>query len=530
MSNLSGPEIVKKYGQASAVKATWDAIYRQVFEYCMPSRDGFSKPTTNNRQSEDYTDPDRENQYSSLGEQCADEFVNTMQELLCPPQGNWISLEAGTKFEVQKRKTVNKELAKVCEIANEHKNNSTFDVAFSEFCYDLFAGTACMLLLPDTALNPISYQAIALKEYCIVEGRNGEVRGVFRSFSMKKELAKYQWPELKSMKLGKTDQEKDMNFIECTWYDYDTQIFFYSVVDKEKQTILVERKYKTNPFIVLRWNKAAGEAYGRGPGIKILNDLKTLNLVKEYSLRNFAFNIPPLLVEADAAIDTDAFNLTPFALNVVPNVDGVKPLTLSANYDIESYKISDLTQDIKRGAYCSSLPNEKIGEMTATEANMRKADLRRGMNSVYGRIISEFQIPLVRRMFNILIDTKYVRAQFDVGKIDGLMFKVKVNTPLAKQLGLNDAQSIIGAVSLISNLDPSGVLLKSMLDTNPMAAYLLGLLGVPDKFIKEPEDATAEQEAIMDSTARSQQAAVQQDVDAQVAIAEGKEQAKALNK
>ena len=59
-----------------------------------------------------------------------------------------------------------------------------FDTAFSEFCFDLFAGTACMLILPGSVTQPLVFKAIPLKDYCIEEGPNGEVFAVYRHYSL----------------------------------------------------------------------------------------------------------------------------------------------------------------------------------------------------------------------------------------------------------------------------------------------------------------------------------------------------------
>ena len=205
---LTASEVSKRYNAAYTIKSSWDTEYREIFEYTMPARDGYDKAVAGERIDGQFQDR-RENLYSSIGEQSANDFVNTMQEVLAPPMSNWIALEAGMRFEEDKRGEVNDELSKITAHANEYKNNSTFDMAFSEFCYDLFAGTACMLVLPGTPKKPLLFKAIQIREYCIEEGANGEVRGVFRKYDMKRELVPTQWPELKGMVVAEAQKEND---------------------------------------------------------------------------------------------------------------------------------------------------------------------------------------------------------------------------------------------------------------------------------------------------------------------------------
>ena len=151
------------------------------------------------------------------------------------------------------------------------------------------------------------------------------------------------------LRFRKSERKKPVPIIESTWFDYDVNRWHYQVIDTTEDKELVHREYKTNPFTVLRWNKMAGEPYGRGPGLTALNDIKTLNLIKNFSLRNLAFNTPPLLVQEDAMLDVDELQMTPWSLNVVPDTKtSIVPLQISTDHNIESFKVQELTIDIKK--------------------------------------------------------------------------------------------------------------------------------------------------------------------------------------
>lgn len=521
-------QLLESYSKANSIKSTWDSQYRDIFEYCMPARDGYQKAVQGEKIDQNFQDR-RERLFSSLGEQSANEFVNTMQEVLCPPMSKWISVEAGRAFKEEDRGKINEQLDKLCELANEYKNNSYFDLAFTEFCFDVFAGTGCMLVLPGTPLNPIVFKAIPLREYCLEEGANGEVCKVFRAYSLRRELLSTQWKEVKKQKLTEEQAKKDANLIECTYYDNDLYIYHYVVIDRDTKEELVHREHQTNPFVVLRWNKCAGEPYGRGVGMTALNDIKTLNLIKEYSLRNFAFNIPPLLVQEDAMLDVESLTLTPFSLNVVPNTQtSIVPLQISTDHNIESYKVQDLTMEIKRNTYGNTLPNEGNRQITATEINQRTSELRRSLSSVFGRLIAEFQIPLVRRIFDILVDTKIVKEQFEVKSIDGITFRVNINTPISRQLQSGEAQSIMAAVGTLLQIDPTGQTASSLLKLNEIGVHMMKLLGVPVRFINSLEQVETKQSQQAQQQAALQQGAIQADVDAANAKELGKAEAQVL--
>ncbi len=512
---LKADQLKKKYDKANAIKMSWDNKYQEVFDIAMPARDSFESTDVGGKVSQDYQDK-RENLYTSVPEQSAIEFVNTMQEILCPPMSKWISLVAGMNFKDEERDKVNEELEKITDIANEYKNNSSFDTAISEFFYDLFAGTACMLTLPGSPARPISYKAIPIKQYCIEEGVDGEVRGVFRKFTMQRGLLGAQWAELKGVRLDEESAEKEVSLIESTYFDYDQEVYHYQVMDEKETTILVEREYQTNPFTVLRWNKCAGEAYGRGVGITSLNDSRTLNLIMLYSLRAFAYQLPIILAQEDAMLDVETFDQTPLTLNIVPDVKGIETLNVSPNYSAESYKVEELIMQIKKNTYSSTLPPDSSTQ-TATEIRQKISELRKSLNSVAGRLVSEGVIPLVRRTIDVLGDTGVLGQdfpeRFNVQNINGLMFKVNLITPLGKIIRYNESQAMKAGMGTLVELDPTGQTLEEYVKTEEAIPNMLELESMPMKFIRTKDEVLAKRQERSEQMAQAQQSEAQMDIE-----------------
>jgi hypothetical protein len=532
-------ELRKRYEKAAGIKNTWDSIYGELFAYTMPARDGYNKPQDAGDKDGGYTGNAAE-LYTSIGEQSANDFVNTMQESLCPPQAKWIELEAGYRFPADARDAAGQELAKVADIANEYKNISNFDEAFSEFCYDVFAGTGCLLVLPGTEFNPLVFKAIPLKEFCIEEGDDGDVCAVYRKYSMPRERIKYQWPEVKeSGGSGDADKQQDAELLECTYLDRDKHRWIYSVIDNKDKRALLEKEYSTNPFRVLRWNKAPGEVYGRGVGLTALNDIMTLNLIKKYGIMALAYILPPLFAKQDGLFNQDTADLTPFALNWISDDvsvnDFIQPLNLGGhNINLEQYKTLELQQDIRRNTYGNALPNEGSKQLTATEINSRLMELRRNLNSVFGRLI-RFQVGLVQRILDVLISVGVIQKYdaeaetgFDITKVDKLIYRIKINSPISRQIKAQEAQSIILAVQMLSQLDPSGQTLTSVMKVNEAAGHVLELMGVPKTFTYTPEEAAAIQQRMSAAQAQAQQNAAAADVQSSNAKELGKAQARLL--
>lgn len=515
-------QIIKDCDKAYQKKGKWDNLYKEVFEYMMPARDIEKSPGD-----------DVENRiFSSIGEQSSDRFVDRVQNILTPVNVDWIKFEAGYMIKKQNDGNVtdvNKELDKVAEICNVFKNTSNFDVAATEFYYDLIAGTACLLVLEGTFENPLRFVTVPIKELAIAEGIFGEVGEVYRKFKLKSELIKRQWPDAKYE--DKDDNDKEKQLIESTYYDYDAKIWHYTVILKEGEQVLVEHNYKANPFVILRWTKCSGEVYGRGLGLKSIKDVKTLNLIMEYSLRALAFTIPVFIAQQDASFDPDDFILKPGALNLVPstatNNPSVTQLPVNVTHDITAYKTEQMEMNIKRNMMDSTIPNDPSRNLTATEITERANELKAILSNSYGRIMNELLYPLIRRMVEVLQHFNYIPKDIDVRSFNGFGYTIVVNTQLANQQSQTEVQNTVNALQLLFSLDPQGQFAMKCVDMNKAVPFILEKMGVPKDIINSPEQIAALQQQEAQQMAAAQEIEDNRQVAVSNAIEKGKADAKA---
>ena len=515
-------QIIKDCGKAYQKKGKWDNLYKEVFEYMMPARDIEKSPGD-----------DVENRiFSSIGEQSSDRFVDRVQNILTPVNVDWIKFEAGYMLKKQNEggvTDVNKELDKIAGICNVFKNTSNFDVAATEFYYDLIAGTACLLVLEGTFENPLRFVTVPIKELAIAEGIFGEVGEVYRKFKLKSELIKRQWPDAKYE--DKDDNDKEKELIESTYYDYDAKIWHYTVILKEGEQVLVEHNYKANPFVILRWTKCSGEVYGRGLGLKSIKDVKTLNLIMEYSLRALAFTIPVFIAQQDASFDPDDFILKPGALNLVPstatNNPSVTQLPVNVTHDITAYKTEQMEMNIKRNMMDSTIPNDPSRNLTATEITERANELKAILSNSYGRIMNELLYPLIRRIVEVLQYFGYIKPDIDVRSFNGFGYTIVVNTQLANQQSQTEVQNTVNALQLLFSLDPQGQFAMKCVDMNKAVPFILEKMGVPKDLINSPEQIAALQQQEAQQMAAAQEIEDNRQVAVSNAIEKGKADAKA---
>ena len=478
---MKNPDIIiNNYEKTLPTKSKWESLYRPVFEYMMPGR----LPNGDKKQTEIF---------ASLGEQCSDKFVQKLQNILTPVGSDWIELEAGYSLSktADDLSEINRNLNAVAEICNVYKNVSNFDCACSEFYYDLIAGTACLLISEGTCEKPLRFSVIPINQFSFAEGAFGEINEVYRKITIKKELIPVSWRD-SSYTVPSDSADKEVELLEATYFDYEKNIWFYHIINLENKKNIVERSYKTNPFVILRWTKYAGEIYGRGPGMKVINDLKTLNKINEYSLRALAFTIPVFCASQESDYDVDDFVFEPGAINPVPstltNNPTITQLGVNQSPDLQAYNIERLEMEIKKNMFDVTIPNDPDRDMTATEISQRANELNDSLNTNFGRLVNEFLYPLTRRIIEILQRFGYLSDNIDIAQFNGFGYKIKINTDLGNQAKEKQVQRILNAVQTLLSLDSTQTLAPKVINFTALAPYMMQQMGVPENFINSEEE------------------------------------------
>lgn len=517
-------EIIKRYGKTSEEHTRFKTMYDDVYQYGMPGR------YKNVKDEQLAGQKNRELIFSSVFEQSCDEFVQRFQSLVCPVNSDWIDLEAGYMYDKdnQNMASVNKELSKIATILNVYKATSNFDTAFTEASYDLIAGTTCLCLLEGTPDNPFNFSVIPFVDLAMEEGLDGQIEAYYRTMKIKNHLVEQQWAGAK-FEYEKDKDEETADLIECTYYDYDIKQWRYVVIEKCSKQFVVERVYKCSPFIDLRWSKCAGETYGRGPGLKVIADVKTLNRIKEYALRSLAFSIPTFTCTMDEGYNPEKFVLEPGAINpVVSNAQQnptIRQLEVNPMPDLMNYNIQQLEMDIKRAMFASTIPNDPNPKMTATEVAQRVAELDNTLNNSFGRLLG-FLYRLVRRMVEVAQRFGYLSQDLDVMSFNGFGFKVKVNTQLANQQTKKEVSDILQSLQVMTQFDPNMQFASKVINIEELIPYVMDKMGIPNKFIRTPDEIKQLEQQEAQAMAQQQQQAVAMDVDASNAKEMGKANAR----
>lgn len=514
-------EILRRYTKSMTRKEQWRSLYQDAYRLTQPNRDLYTYSNT-----EEGTDK-QTGVYTSTGIVAARNFVNRIQSTLTPPFKRWAELKPGIATEKDGDDQDKEILNDITDILFSYIHTSNFDQAIGETYWDLVVGTSALLILPGIDdSKPLNYIAVPIAQLGLEEGPYGTVGAVYRTYDLDPYVVKQQWPDADfNPETDQNGSEKDkVALIETTYYDYEKKVYFYCVLLKGGKKKIVERTYKSNPWVITRWSKMPEENYGRGPAIDVLPDLKSLNTVREISLWAYMIKAkPPMTVTDDSVIDPEKFSLHPSALNIVernngPNGPSVQTLDIGGDVATEQFKLEEMKAEVKKVMLDDQLPDQAGAVRSATEIVERMRQAQVDIGSSFGRLMTELIRPIIVRSIDIL----YQKGIVDIPSedINEFLVKVEITSPIAKQQALEDLQSFTQGVQMLFSLSPE--LANRTLKMDEGAEYAMNKIGIPARFVRSEKERAEYDQRVAAAQAEAQEDAVQQEVDM--------DQAKEINK
>jgi len=105
--------------------------------------------------------------------------------------------------------------------------------------------------------------------------------------------------------------------------------------ERESKKVVRESGYHEMPLGVPRWSPIPGTAYAFGPVFDALPDLKTLNKVVEFVLKNADLAIAGMwIAEDDGVLNAKSIKIGPRKVIVANSVESMKPLQPAGKFDV----------------------------------------------------------------------------------------------------------------------------------------------------------------------------------------------------
>lgn len=487
--------LIERRLKAAQKKDLWRSVYRDCFQYAMPSRETFTWHTEGqNKQQILYDSTLQEATYTA---------ANTLIALLFPSWSRWAELAAGGALPQEK---ITPEIAAGLQTSTkmffDFLNISNFNTVISESALDLMVGTCSLSFDEGDADNPFVFTSIPLSAIEIEEGPKGavETTWMLRKPKARNLLRMYEGMELWDLSAATQDKIKDqpdteIEIIQGEVYLPDDGHYYGVVIEVAAANICWRYDYSTScPTIVARATKVAGETYGRGRVMLALSDARTLDKMQEFVLRHAALQVaPPMTGVSDGVLNPYTASLRPNTIIPVASNDNGAPslraLDIGGNFQVTQVMMKDLRERVRR-TMLGPEPSEGAVK-SATEINVSDRNRLWAMNGEYNRIQAELLAKVLSRGVFIL-QKKGLMAKF---KIDGRAVQVKYTSPFAKSQNVEDVMNLQQALQVASITGPQNV--EMGLKVEDMPAWVARQIGVPEVLIRTPEEVKAKGQQFM---------------------------------
>lgn len=488
MPRLNVKELLDREAKAQARKDEWRSVYEDCYEFALPQRNlysGYYEGRVAGKQK-------MMRVFDSTAIHATQRFANRLQAGLFPPYKQWCRLETGSAIPEDDALQAQEVLDSYTTRLFETLRSTNFDLAMGEFLLDLSVGTAVMMITPGDEATPVRFTSIPQYLVAIEEGSFGNVDNIYRKLRVKAEAVQREFPDLvMTAELQDAIDRKpevELDLMDCVIFDQVTGRYHYHVIWKDKKQELVHRNMRSNPFVVARYMKVAGEVYGRGPLVTAISDIKTLNKTVELVLKNASLAISGVYTAADdGVLNPQTVKIQPGAVisvarNGGPQGASLQPLPKSGDFNVSQIVMNDLRMNIKKILMDDTLPPDNMSARSATEIAERTRELATNLGSAFGRLITETMVPIVSRILFVMDQQGLIDLPL---KVNGVEVKVTPVSPLAQAQKLQEINDVVQYMQIANAMGEQG---QMTISVPRVLAFIAERLGIDQNLLNSPEE------------------------------------------
>lgn len=498
---------------AFARDTKWQSILQDVYEFLLPQRDLFNEQAEGQRKDSRVFD--------STAVNAIKEAASKLQENIAPIWSEWAQFDPGEEVLSQLEALgdsagvtegqIRENLQNISKIAFDHINRSNFSTQFYEAGLDLLIGTGTIRVDEGDGDDILVFSATPQNTVSFEEGPTGSIDSHWRKIKCKVKDLEYKWkgfkPSADVRRLIEIDPETMVVVKEGVVYDHKEREYHGVAWVSGEDSLSWHAELKEfSPWVTGRWTKVSGEIRGRGPGIDVLSDVRSLNKAKEFTLQKAAIDIAGMYLVTDDGV-TNPYNIRiapgvaiPVGSNDASNPSIVR-MDTNANMQLSIFQIEQMQMDIKR-AFFNDLRDPTGAVRSATEVAIEARELAKRIGSAFGRIQTEILKPILERVVFIL----QRRGIIQPIKLDGKEVKIKFTSPLAKTQDLEELLATQQAFEF--TLGTAGEQMAHLaFKTEDFGAYAGKKLGVAQELIRsDSEKAQQANKAMQNLEAKNQNA------------------------
>lgn len=484
-------DLMKRFKSANELYNLWRSLHQEAYDFSAPDRETFrihSKGQNKNRHVFDST--------AVIGLQ---KFANKIQAALIPAWSVWGNLVSGSEIPEGEKDRVNKSLEEINKLVFDTINHSDFYTEITPALVDYGVGTGGILIeeAPFDSDDMILVTDIPLAELYVEKPARGPIKNGWRRQMIKPSQIKELWPEAelppKLEKMSKDLAAKEVEILNGNLFNKDDDRYHMVIVYQPEKALLFTQNFKTKRLIIFRGHVTPGEAYGRGPIIQMLADIRTVNKVKEFILGNAAIQMAGVYT----GVDDGVFNphtavIAPASIIPVSSNASANPslaaLPRAGDLGLGDIVLSELQDGIKKALFVDPLGEIQDSIRSATEQMLRSQESLKDSGASFGRLKNE----LVQPAINAVVDVLGELGKIEPIKVDGKEVTLKFSSPIAKAEGVENFQNSqvwLQAVGSLEQITPGIVSATVKLEDLPR--YWQEELGISDSLLRDKGETDA---------------------------------------
>jgi hypothetical protein len=496
MASWSSKETVQRCAEAENARARIQTYIDAAYDYAIPWRKDVVKGGDLMSKLMDSTGPT-----------AVAKFAGRLSMALVPPEERAFALRAGPLVEhlggVEEREAEDRRQELATDVIHTVFKSSRFDLVTTECFTDMALSTGAVLMNEGDERTIMQNLSVPAYQLAIEDGPAGQIEVWHWKRKIK---ARVLGRTFKGAKFPKAIQTKidaqsgdDIETIQSTYWDAQDGIFRTSVV--VLGDLIQERQHRASPWITPRYWKVPGMAWGVGPLLLALADIRTLNKNVALVLQAAELAIaPPMMVADDGVLNPDAISLGAYSMIKVARLGGnmgapIQPLQLGGRVDFGSAIGDEIRARVRGAMLDQSLPPDTGAVRSPTEILERAKANQMETGGAFGRLQREYMEPAVMRAIDIL-DKKGVPGVSWSDRPDNFLRKVQITSPLARAAQMDDASNFVRFLTILRDLGgPEAMGMIAKLEDE--AGWLADMMGVPARVLrtKAERDQLAQQAA-----------------------------------
>lgn len=351
--------------------------------------------------------------FDPTGMQALEDGANQIAEALHPWDQEWARWKPRADIPQDVVSDIEKAAEEITKKTTALIDRSNFDSAAPSAHREFLLGTGFLLITrsADDA-SRIEFQALPAYQWALEADAAGRVMGLFRKFKVKARDAKPTLPfgKFSPDAMTKAEGSPDDEIELCMAVTYIAgelppgarrwTTCYYETVNKHE---VWRQDSRTCPVVVYRASATAGIAWGRGPGLRALPDVKVANRLTELMLRAGAIDVIGIWqADDDGVLNPHNVRLVPGA--IIPKAkgsDGLQAIKTGASYELSDSLIERLHANIRRAFFVTRIEER---DMTAEEYRGRLQQQLRDQRGVYGLLKIEFAEQVMRRVLDLAVE------------------------------------------------------------------------------------------------------------------------------